>query len=84
MAEKNIIPNLEAKASAGTKYSPETMAGEIPAVYQTGTQDRYHTTNKGRRNHRNRVDRRKRSKHSRRFYLGSGTGSAIPDNPGRV
>ena len=25
------------------------------------------------------MDRRKRSKHSTRFYLGSGTGSAIPD-----
>ena len=81
MAEKNTVPNLEAKASKPNIY-PKTMAGEIPAVYQTGTQNRYRSADKGRRYHRGRMDRRKRNKHPRRLHLGSGTGNS--NNSGRV
>ena len=56
------------------------MVGENPAIHSTGTQNRQPTFNKSRRYYRNRMDR-KRSNSSRRFCLGSATGSTIPDNP---
>ena len=57
----------------------ETMAREVPAVLQTGTQKRHRTAIERRRYNRHRVDP-KRTINSRRFSVGSGTGSTLPNN----
>ena len=85
MAEKNIVPNLEAKASDGRKHGvyTETVVGTIPAVHETGTQNRYYTTNKRRRCNRIRMAQKRKS-YPRRLHLGSRTGSFVPNNAGRI
>ena len=86
MAEKNTVPNIEAKASDGIQiFTPRQWLKRFRQftkrehkiditplikggdITETGWIQSYI---------------RKRSKRSRRFYLGSGTASAIPNNPG--
>ena len=57
----------------------ETIAREVSAVLQTGTQNRHRPATERRRCNRYRVDR-KRTINSRRFPVGSGTGSTLPNN----
>ena len=80
MAEKNTVPKLEAKASDGNQIiTPRQWLERFRQFTK-----REHKIDIGRRYHRGRMDRRKRNKHPRRLHLGSGTGSTIPNNPGRV
>ena len=81
MAEKNIVPNLEAKASDGNPiFTPRQWLER----FRQFTKQEHKIDNTPLVNHRNRMDHRKKSKNPRRLHLGSGTGSTVPDNPGRI
>ena len=83
MAEKNILPNLKAKASDGNAvFTPEQWLEQFRQI--TEREHKIYTSNiKRRRRHRLRMDM-KRTTYSRRFHLGSRTRSTVSNNPSRV
>ena len=77
--KKHIPESLSKSHRRKSGIYTETMAREVPAALQTGTQNRHRTATEKRRYNRYRVDR-KRTINSRRFPVGSGTGSTLPNN----
>ena len=79
MAERNIVPNLEAKATDGNPvFTPRQW---LERFRQFGKQNRYHTIAEWRRN--NQLGRKKTS-NIRRLHMGCGTRSTLSNNQGRI
>ena len=84
MAERNIVRNLNAKATDGnTVFTPKQWLERFRQFSNGGTRNRHYTIDKRRRNNTKHLDR-KRTSNTRRFYMGSWTGSPIPDNASRI
>ena len=73
MAEKNIVPSLEAKATDGNPlFTPRQWLERFRQFCKRKHQKRHCTVTERRRNHSNRMDR-KRTSNSRRLLMESGT-----------
>ena len=85
MAEKNTVPNLEAKASDGNQiFTPRQWLERFRQFTKREHKIDITPLIKGEDITEAGWTAEKKNKHPRRLYLGSGTGSTISDNPGRV
>ena len=84
MAEKIIVPNLETKATDGNPvFTPRQWLDRFKQF--TKREHKIDITPLPKKLRHNRFrSGGKRTSNTRRFYLGSGTGSTFPDNPSRI
>ena len=83
MAEKNKVPNLETKATDGNPvFTPRQW---LERFKQFTKREHKIDITPLLKSEENRFQLgRKRTSNTKRFYLGSGTGSTFPDNPSRI